>query len=189
MTRVPLPTHNELPDEYQYLLDEDVLGPRNIFRAFGNNPPVLQSYMRYGTTVWEDAGLSDRERELVILAIARTLHSRYEWHQHVEIAQESDISQAEISAIGRRDFSDFADHERALLVYAAAFAARNVDKANHTQLAAHYEPATITGTALLASHYVATAYALDALAIPLETDFVGWTPATDDESPANSTTP
>ncbi len=189
MTRVPLPARDDLPDEYQYLLAEDVLGARNIFRAFGNNPPVLQSYMRYGTTVWEDSGLSARERELVILAIARTLHSRYEWHQHVEIAQECEVSLAEISAIGRQDYTDFADHERALLAYATAFAARNVDEADHTQLAAHYEPATITGTALLASHYVATAYALDALAIPLETDFVGWTPATDDESPADSTTP
>lgn len=189
MARVPLPAREELPDDYQYLLAEDVLGPRNIFRAFGNNPPVLQSYMRYGTTVWEDAGLSARERELVILAIARTLHSRYEWHQHVEIAQDVGISLAEISAIGREDYTDFTDTERALLVYATAFAARNVDESTHSQLAENHEPATIIGTALLASHYVATAYALDALAVPLETEFVGWTPPTDAESSADTTSP
>lgn len=181
MARVPLPAREDLPDEYQYLLAEDVLGARNIFRAFGNNPPVLQSYMRYGTTVWEDGGLSPRERELVILAIARTLASRYEWQQHVEIAQECDVSLEEIIAIGRGDHSEFSTNERALLDYAVAFAARNVEEPEHTELGAHYDSATITGTALLASHYVATAYALDALAIPLETAFVGWTPGTDAE--------
>jgi YYY domain-containing protein len=62
-----------LPEEYQYLLDEDVLGERNIFRAMGNNPPILKSYMLYGSTLWKECGLSPRDRELVILGVARAL--------------------------------------------------------------------------------------------------------------------
>lgn len=174
MARVPLLRKNDLPEEYQYLMETDSLGERNIFRAMGNNPAVMQSYMRYGTVLWEETGLSFRERELVILAVASALRSRYEWQQHTAIGQDAGISETELAAIARNDHAGFPATDRALLDYAAAFAAGNVTDSVHAPLAEHFEPATVTGTGMLASHYVATAHVLDAFDVPVEGDFVGW---------------
>jgi 4-carboxymuconolactone decarboxylase len=178
MARVPLKRREDLPDEYQYLLSEDALGERNIFRVMGNNPATLQSYMRYGTTLWTESGLSERERELVILALARALDSRYEWHQHVELGREAGVKPWAIDALGRDDVDAFDGRDRALVAYARAFAAERVTDKVHASVAEHCDDETVTGLAMLASHYVATATVLNALAIDLEEPFVGWTPGT-----------
>lgn len=178
MARVPLPSQADLPSEYRYLLDEDVLGERNIFRAIGNNPPVLQSFMRYGATLWNDAGLSPRQRELVILAVARACRSRYEWQQHVELAQEQDITLEEIDAIGETNHQPFADDERSLLTFASAMASNGVSDATHQALARHYNDREITAVIMLVSHYIGIARAIAAFDLPIENAFVGWTPST-----------
>lgn len=174
MARVPLLSKDDLPAEYQYLMETDALGERNIFRAMGNNPVVMQSYMRYGTVLWEESGLSFRERELVILAVARTLRSRYEWHQHTEIAQDAGISRDELRAISREDYTEFGDSEQALLRYAAAFATGDMTDTVHAALAEEYDAKAVAGAAMLASHYVATARVLDAFDVPVESSFAGW---------------
>ena len=179
MARVPLVDREDRPEEYQYLLHEDALGERNIFRAIGNAPPVLQSYMRYGTTLWETGDLTARERELLILAVARALRSAYEWHQHVDIGREAGLTDKGIAAIGREEYENFEgfdDRDRTLLAYADAFARGEVTDAIHEDLAEFCEASTLTGVAMLCSHYVATARALDALVVPLEGSFVGWQP-------------
>ena len=176
MARVPLVDREDLPEEYRYLLNEDVLGERNVFRAIGNDPSVLQSYMRYGTALWEAGDLTARERELVILAVARELRSEYEWHQHTEIGREAGVTDTEIAAIGREEWEGFDDRDRALIAYAAAFARDDVTDEVHDDLATHCEADTLTGVAMLCSHYVATARVLDALSIPVEGSFVGWQP-------------
>lgn len=174
MARVPLLRTEDLPEEYQYLMETDALGERNIFRAMGNNPVVMQSYMRYGTVLWEESGLSFRDRELVILGVASTLNSRYEWQQHVDIARDAGIARDELLAINRGEYAGFDDSERALLDYAASFATGDVTDAEHDALAEHFDAKTVAGTAMLASHYVATARVLDALEVPVEGSFVGW---------------
>lgn len=179
MARVPLRTQSDLPEEYQYLLSEDALGERNVVCAIANEPAVLQSYMRYGSTLWEAGELTVRQRELVILGVARALDSRYEWQQHVELGREAGIDDTELRAIGRGDLDEFGEADRVLLRYARAFAARGVTDAVHDALADQFDTGTTTAVAMLASHYVATAYALDAMNVPLEGSFVGWEPGDD----------
>jgi Carboxymuconolactone decarboxylase family. len=132
--------------------------------------------MRYGTTLWGAGELTERQRELVILCVARTLESRYEWQQHVELGRAAGIDYTEVRAIGRHEFDAFDGANRALLRYARAFAERDVTDGVHEALAEQFDVETTTAVAMLASHYVATAYALDAMAVPLEESFVGWEP-------------
>lgn len=176
MARVPLVRQADLPEDYQYLLSEDALGERNIFRAMGNNPPVLRSYMLYGNTLWEEAGLDAHERELVILAVGRALRSEYEWQQHYDIGLDAGVTLEEMRAIGRDDLSAFDDRVRATLAYAQAFATGDVTDEAVAALGEWYDPAAVTGIGMLASHYVATASMLAGLAVPLEDEFVGWEP-------------
>ncbi|ADJ16872.1 carboxymuconolactone decarboxylase family protein [Halalkalicoccus jeotgali] len=176
MVRVPLLEQSELPSDYQHLLSEDAMGEINLLCAMANNPDILQSYMRYGTTLWQNSGLNGDDLERCILSIARTLDAAYEWNQHVPIARNLGVSDADIEAITIENFDYFDDRRAALLRYVQAVAKGDVDNETYAALAEHVDKATIVGATQLATHYLATARFLDALEIPLEGEFVGWTP-------------
>lgn len=181
MSRIPRISRSDLPEEYQYLLNEDALGERNIFTTMGHNPSILKSYMLYGSTLWEDCGLSAHDRELAILAVARRLDSRYEWEQHVDIGYEAGVAPAAIRAIGGDDLGYFDDRTRAVLEYVQAFATGDVTDEIHQRLLAHFDHDAAVGIGMLASHYVATACFLENFDVPLEeATFVGWEPADED---------
>ncbi|APX97766.1 carboxymuconolactone decarboxylase family protein [Natronorubrum daqingense] len=174
MARVPLRRQDDLPDDYQYLLGEDALGELNLLCAMANNPDALQSYMRYGTTLWSDGGLEADDLERCILTIARELEAVYEWHQHVPIARESGVSDDEILAIADGDRDRFDERETALLRYVEAVVRDEVDDDRFAALSEWFEPTEIVGITLIATHYLATARFLSALEVPLEDSFVGW---------------
>lgn len=174
--RIPLPGRDDLPADYQYLLSEDALGERNVLCAIGNNPRLLQGYMRYGTALWEEAGLPATDLELLILVVARALESRYEWHQHVELGREAGLSMETIRTIGAEEWTAFDGERRALVDYAHAFLAGDVRDTDHDALAAHFDPSGVVGVGMVVSHYLATARMLDAWDVPIEGEFVGWVP-------------
>lgn len=176
MVRIPLRTQTDLPEEYQYLLDEDAMGEINLLSAMANNPDVLQSYMRYGTTLWTDSGIENTDVERCILAVARTLEAEYEWNQHVPIARDLGVPEGDIDAIASRELEHFDDRRRALLEYVTAVADGEVDAGTHEALSEHVGPETVVGVTQLAIHYVATARFVDVLEIPLDDPFVGWKP-------------
>lgn len=178
MARISQTSRSDLPEEYQYLLEEDTLGERHLFTTMGNNPEILKSYMLYGSTLWDSCGLSAHDRELALLAVARELGSRYEWEQHVDIGYEADVTPEAMRAIGRGDFAYFDDRTQVVLEYVQAFAAGDVTDEIHERLAAHFEEDTVVGIGMLASHYVATARFLEGFGVPLEQEtFIGWEPS------------
>lgn len=174
--RVTLLDRDDLPEEYRYLLDEDVLGELNLFRAMGHAPRAMQAYMRFGTALWNAGDLSARERELAILAVARSSRSRYEWHQHVAIGRSAGVSTEELRRLARGDDSPLSERERAIVRYAEAVAAGTVTGPLFEAARAVTDAETVVGLTLLACHYLGTARFLDALAVPVDDPFVGWLP-------------
>lgn len=173
---VPLRRQPDLPEEYQYLLSEDALGERNVLCAIGNSPPLLQAYMRYGTALWKESGLSPRDLEFVILVVARALGSKYEWQQHVELGQEVGLSLEVIRAVGDENWSTFDERRWALISYVRSFLDGTVSEREHADLGEHFEDATVVGVGTVIAHYVATASLVDAWNVPVEGTFVGWHP-------------
>lgn len=176
MARVPLLEQAELPDDYQYLLSEDAMGEINLLCAMANNPDVLQSYMRYGTTLWQEGGLDGDDLERCILSVAHSLDADYEWNQHVPIARDLGVPDEDIEAIAEEDFNHFDDRRAALIRYVRAVAKGEVNETTYAAVAEHIDDATIVGVTQIATHYLATARFIDALEIPLEGDFIGWSP-------------
>ena len=175
--RVPLVTQEELPDDYRYLFDEDVLGELNLFRSMGHVPRAMQAYMRYGTALWNAGDLSTRERELAILSIARTVRAPYEWHQHVALGREAGISIEEIEALGRGDDAALPEREQAIVRYAAAVATGTVIDPLFEAAVEVTDVETVVGLTMLAGHYLMTARILDSLSVPIDGgEFVGWAP-------------
>jgi alkylhydroperoxidase family enzyme len=174
--RVPLLDRSELPEEYRYLLDEDVFGELNLFRTMGHVPRAMQAYMRFGTALWNAGDLSTRERELAILAVARSVRARYEWHQHVRIGRGAGISVEELRAVARGDDAPFPEREQAIMRYAEAVATGAVTGPLFEACEQVTDTETVVGLTLLAGHYLLTAQFLDALSVPLDEPFVGWLP-------------
>lgn len=174
MTRITLRTQHELPEEYQYLLSEDAMGEINLLCAMANNPDILQSYMRYGSTLWDESGLEPAEVELLILAIASHLRARYEWQQHVPIALELDITPTTIRTIADEEYESLSDRRRSIIQYAIAVTAGTVTDNQCGQIAAYVDDRTIVGITQLATHYLATARFITSLGIQPEDSFIGW---------------
>jgi alkylhydroperoxidase family enzyme len=84
------------PEIRERLGDRPVL---NIFRTLAHHPKLLKRWLVFGNHVLGRSTLPPRERELVILRIGYLCRSPYEWGQHVVIARDSGLTQAEIDAI------------------------------------------------------------------------------------------
>ncbi len=190
MARIPLLDYDELPDEYeeQELLSSfrtrDELAPevrdimasdeRNVYRALGHVPGALDEFRQMGGVLWEQAGMSMRERELAVLTVARTTGSHYEWHQHVRIGLSEGLSREEIKAIGEADLEDFDIEERALMEYTAGVVEGEVDRGLHDAMAVHYDTDEIVAVNMLVGMYLTIARAMDALDVEVEEPFLGW---------------
>lgn len=179
MARVPYVDPVDLPAEYREMVVSELQGrPVNVYAALATNPEVLAGTRAFLSSLWEHSGLTDRERELVILLAAAESDSRYEWHQHVRIAGGEGVTEAEMAAIHGGDFDSFSDREALLLRYAYAAIRREVDDDLHDAFVDVYDESTAVGTASLANGYAALAGVLDALDVGIESgdEFVGWNP-------------
>lgn len=174
VAHVPYVEKEDMPEEYRYLFEENEAGELNVFKAVGNNPAVLRSYMRWGTVLWEASGLTRQEVEVVILAAARKLDAPYEWHQHVPLARAFGIDDETILAIADGEEEALTDREAVLVEYTGAFLDRDVTENHHDLLAEQFDSETVAGLTMLASHYLATGYVIDALGVEPEGEFVGW---------------
>jgi len=179
MARVPCAEASDVPDEYEDLLESSLQGkPLRVYQSIGNNPEVLAGLRSFLGSLWTDSGLTDRERELVILAVTSDIGNRYEWHQHVNVARDVGVDGDEIAALGAGDLAPFDDAETTLVEYALAVVRGDVDAIAHDDIAALYDDETIVGVAAVARGYDALGGMIDAFDLELEpgTEFHGWDP-------------
>lgn len=174
MARVPLLETDDLPEEYRYLFEANELGVLDLFRALGNNPPALQSYMRWGSTLWREAGIDERRVELVILTVASQLDAEYEWHQHAEAGLDSGLSSDDLESIRTGAFEQMAETDAVLARFAVACIEGTVADELFGAVEDRFGSRTAVGVTLLAAHYLLTARVIQALDLEPEGGFVGW---------------
>ena len=175
MSRVPLLAMDEIPDEYHYLFTEEYLGDRHIFRAWAHNPDVLEATLEYLNTLYSQ--VTEREKELIILKVAHTKGSEYEWHQHVDIAREKGVSIEDMQAIGREEYHHFDHEEEYLLRYAEAMVDGIVVDSDYDHLNTHYTHGQIVAIGLIVGFYTGLCNYISATDLPFEGgEFIGWVP-------------
>ena len=188
MARIDLAERADLPDEHRHLIaafrEPEDLAPeyrhlmssaeRNVYAAFGRAPPLLASFRDFAGSLWNDADLNARTRELVILRVARELDSRYVWHQHGRIALSAGLPAADIRAVGANALERFEERERAILAYVRAYLNGAVDDELHDRLSAHCADGEIVALGMLAGTYAIIVRSMDALDVPIEEAFIGW---------------
>lgn len=178
MARVPYVTADDLDPEYRDLVVSSLQPGKtvNVYSAIGNNPAVLAGLREFLGALWSHSGLSDRQRELVILTTASEIGSTYEWHQHVGIAREAGLTDAEISAVARDDRDPLADDERAVVAYARAVVRGRVTDPLHEAVVEQVGETATVGAAAVAAGYLCLGRLIHALGVEIEAgdEFVGW---------------
>jgi alkylhydroperoxidase family enzyme len=178
MARVPYRSPEDVPEEYSdYVVSSLQSGKRiNVYAALANNPDVLAGLRSFLGSLWDDTGLTDRQRELVILATAAETGNEYEWHQHVNVATDAGLSPAEITALAADDPEPFDATERALMEYARAVVRGEVTDDLHATMAERFDDRTVVGAAATAAGYMGLGRMIAALGVEVEADeeFVGW---------------
>lgn len=181
MARVSYVDEDDVPEEYQDLLISALQGkPVHAYRSFGNNPEVLYGVRQLFSALWSDTGLSSRERELVVLVVAKKLRAEYEWHSHVKIAQGIDVpheqvlSREEILALADDEYDGFSETEQLLIEYTHAVLDGAVHDGLHARMAEVYDDSTIVGACVLAGTYAMVARFFDAIDIDTDGEFHGW---------------
>jgi 4-carboxymuconolactone decarboxylase len=110
-------SEDEMDDETRALVEGAGMGsPLNIFRTLARHPKLLKRWLVFGAHVLVKSTLSARDRELLILRTGWNCNTEYEWGQHVAIARQVGITDAEIAAVAAGpDAPGWSPHDAALL--------------------------------------------------------------------------
>ncbi len=180
MARVSYRGPDEVDDQYRdYVVSSLQPGKAiNVYAATANNPEVLEGLRAFLSALWDSSGLTDRERELVILATAAETDNAYEWHQHVNVAGGELLTREELAAVAEDDPAPFDAAELALCEYARAVVRDEVTDEVHGALAEHLDDRALAGAAATAAGYLALGRIIDAFGVEIEAgdEFVGWSP-------------
>ncbi len=119
-----LPADEELSSEIAERLKE--LPPLNVFRMMALTPASFDSLMKFAFSILFESELDPRKREIAVLRVAHITGSNYEWTQHLAVARQSGVTDAEIELIsGSGEVKDL-DSEGNLLCRVADEISRDV---------------------------------------------------------------
>jgi alkylhydroperoxidase family enzyme len=170
MARLPQVSASELDPEQRELLVSKLQGgkPLTLYATLGNNPAVLEGMRSYFGAMWAESGLSDRERELLILTVADEVDSEYERHQHRNIAPDAGVTDEEFDAIAAGQSAPFSEQEALLLRYGRAVARGEVTDELHEAMVEAFGDEAVVGAANVIGAYLGLARIIDALDIEPE---------------------
>ncbi len=97
MARIPYPRLEDLPEKVRGAAEK--LPPLNIMKMFLNAPTNAIPLLVFGQSILTKQELDDHLRELAILRVAHLTGANYEWTQHVPLAKETGVTDAQVEAI------------------------------------------------------------------------------------------
>ena len=155
MPRIPLVEIESAPHEVQEAFQ--ALPVRlNIFRMMAHAPTSFRPLMRLGQSILAGQQLEPELREYAILLAANSYGGRYEWIQHVPIAEACGATAEQIAAIERGDVGAacFNEKEKAFLAFVDE-AARDVRCKDETfsAMKKHFHDREIVETILTIGYY------------------------------------
>ncbi len=97
MARIPYPNIEDLPEKVRTAAEK--LPPLNIMKMFLNAPTNAIPLLVFGQSILTKQELDDHLRELAILRVAHLTGANYEWTQHVPLAKETGVTDAQVEAL------------------------------------------------------------------------------------------
>ena len=156
-------------------LDSIHNGHLKIFRTLINHPGLFRHWLPFGAKLMYGGKLEPRVREFVILRVAWLCKAAYEWGEHVPLARQAGLENAEIEAIPLgADYVGWTMADRTLL---AAVDELVIDHCISDEvwghLAKRFSDPELIELALLAGHYALIAAALNSFGVQAENGTVG----------------
>jgi alkylhydroperoxidase family enzyme len=143
----------------------------NVFRMMAHAETGFRPLVALGTAILGRQALSPALRELVILQVATLSNARYEWVQHVPIARAVGVTDAQVTAIERRDTdaSCFDDLQRLVLRFTTEVV-RDVRASDATfaAVAARLSPREVVDLLLAIGYYMMIARLLESTAVDVD---------------------
>ena len=170
MARLPYIDPATAPEHVRELL-ERLPVKLNVFRMMANAESDFRPLVGLGTAILGRQKLSAKLRELAILRVAALSPARYEWVQHVPIAQATGATPAQVAALERGDIAAdaFDPLERAVLRFTTEVV-RDVraSEATFAALAQHLSAQEIVELIVTVGYYMMIARLLETTAVDLD---------------------
>ena len=148
----------------------------NIFRTLANHPNLMRRWMVFANHILGKSTLAPRERELLILRIGYLCQAGYEWGQHVLIARQAGMTDAEIrSAKTGPDTPGLSELDRLLLKATDELHAdAHVSDATWKGLAALLSPQQLMDVVFTVGQYNLVSMALNSFGVQADAGLPGW---------------
>ncbi|MFL6571099.1 MAG: carboxymuconolactone decarboxylase family protein [Burkholderiales bacterium] len=151
--------------------------PPNLYRALANHPAIVAAWTEFANTLRHGSRTPRALRELVILRSAQVSTSEYEWAQHLRMARNAGVREAQIAALADwRSAPEFDARERAALQLAESVTSGRVNDEAYRDAMRHFDHHDYVELAVTAGFYAMVARVLDAMAVELEPDFREYSP-------------
>jgi alkylhydroperoxidase family enzyme len=153
--RIPLVDVESAPEEVQKIL-LSLPVKLNIFRMMAHATTSVRPLMQLGTSILTSQKLDPELREYAILLGAKAFNGRYEWIQHVPIAEACGASKEQLEAIEKGELRSpvFDVKEQAFLAFVDE-SAKNVrcSDAAFAAMKQHFSEREIVETILTIGYY------------------------------------
>jgi AhpD family alkylhydroperoxidase len=164
--RIPPLNASDLNDRQRVLAEA---GASNVIRTLVRHPDLLEAWLGLGGKLLFSQRLTPRERELVVLRVARRTACTYEWANHVLAAVAAAISADEIRAILSDGDAAWSASEAALLRAVDELCADNcIADATWSALSATRDDLQLIELLLLVGFYRMNAGMLNSLGVQPE---------------------
>jgi alkylhydroperoxidase family enzyme len=150
----------------------------NVVTTLARHPTLTGSWLKFNNVLFRDLALEPRLRELAILRVAARTGAEYEWAQHVRMAQQLGVTDAEVDAAGDANGTG-ASHDWTPLEAAALDATDEliadhvVGDATYARLAEHMDDRMVMELTFVVGAYTCLAMAFNTCGIQLDDDLIG----------------
>lgn len=155
MQRIPLVDVEQAPDEVRSAF-KALPVQLNIFRMMAHASTSFRPLMRLGSSILSAQQLDPELREYAILMAVHSYGGRYEWIQHVPIAEACGASAEQIAAVEKGDLGAacFDDKEKAFLAFVDESAKKvRCSDAVFAAMKKHFSDREIVETILTIGYY------------------------------------
>lgn len=168
MARIPYPNVEDLPEKIRTAAEN--LPPLNIMKMFLNAPTNAIPLLSFGQSILTKQELDNHLRELAILRVAHLTGANYEWTQHVPLAKETGVTDAQVEAIPLGAGADaFNDVEKGVIRFTDEITQNvKVSAETFSALEKHLGPRQMVELALAAGFYGMVARVMESFEVELE---------------------
>lgn len=125
------------------------------FQVLLHRPTVARAIAELGARIRFGSTLSDRDRELLIVATARTSRQAFEWESHQPLAEAAGVSAAALACLEGGSSTDGLDEDEAMLIdYVREFVASSeIGSATFERLQARHGDAGVVEISATVGYY------------------------------------